>query len=133
MAPKGIKSSKLLERKSRAKVVEWNTRERTRGTRYIPIEICASTSQQIIRKDTVRMDIVDQGEISHNINSQSMDVDEPSWVDEDVPEQTRVSSPSCPFLISFDTALSPSVATWKSLFIGLTPTWIAFSFLKASQ
>jgi hypothetical protein len=106
MAPKGIKTSKLSGRKSRAKVVEWKTREISRGTRYFPVEIGTSKSRQ-----TVGMDIVDPEAVlpvPRDADPQSMDVDEPLWIDEDVPEQTRVSSPSCPFLMSFDWLLVPA-------------------------
>jgi hypothetical protein len=124
MAPKGIKTSKLFERKSKAKVVEWKTREHSRRTRYVPVEIGTSTSWQTSGRVTVGMDmdVVDQGAVSHDADPQSMDVDEPFWIDEDVPEQRTVSSPTYPFLMSFDVALSPSVPTWKSLFLGSAPT-----------
>lgn len=126
MALKGIKTSRLFERKSKAKVVTWKARERVRQTEFFQVEIGASTSRQITGIDPVRMEIVDQGAVPHDAGTQSMDidacVDEPSWIDEDVPEQTRVRSHSCPFSLSFDVALSPSVPTWKSLFLGSAPT-----------
>ena len=93
MAPKGIKTSKLSERKHKAKVVDWKARERSRGTIYLLVEIGTSTTRQITGMDTVRMDIVNERAVSHDADPQPMDVDEPSWIDEDVPEQTRVSSP----------------------------------------
>jgi hypothetical protein len=102
MAPKGIKTSKLFERKSKAKVVEWKALDHSCGTRYVLVEIGTSTSQQILGRDTVR---IDPEEVLHGADPQSMDVDEPFWVKEDVPEQRRVSSPSCPLLIPFDIAL----------------------------
>jgi hypothetical protein len=122
MAPKGIRAAKIFERKSKAKVVEWKTREHSRGTRYVPVEIGTSTRQQIPGRDAVRVDIVNQEAILDDADPQPMDVDEPFWIDEDVTQQRRVSSPSCPFLMPFDLSLSPSVSTWKSLFLGLTPT-----------
>jgi hypothetical protein len=122
MAPKGIKASKLVGRKSKAKVVEWKAREHARGTRYVPVEIGTSTSQQIPGRDAVGMDIAYQEAALHDADPQSMDVDEPFWIEEDVPEQRRVSSPSRRFLMPFDIVLSPSVPTWRSLFLGLTPT-----------
>lgn len=102
MAPKGIKTSKLFERKSKAKLVEWKSRESSRRTRYIPVEIVTSESpsRQAARRSTVGMGIVDEA-VSHDADPQPMDVDEPFWKDDNVPEQTRVSSPSCPLLISF--------------------------------
>ena len=79
------------------------------------------------------MDIVNQEAVSHDADPQFMDVDEPFWIEEDVPEWRRVSTPSCPFLMPFDVALRPSVPTWKSLFLGLAPTWIACSVLRVSR
>ena len=93
MAPKGIKTSKLSERKHKAKVVDWKAQEYSRGTIYLLVEIGTLTTQQITGMDTVRMDIVNEWAVSHDADTQPMDVDEPSWIDEDVPEQTRVSSP----------------------------------------
>jgi hypothetical protein len=108
MAPKGIKASKLFERKSKAKMVEWKAQEHSCGTRYVPVEISTSTSPQISTRDAVRMNIVNQEAALHNANPQSMDVDEPFWIEEDIPEQRRVSLPSCCFLMPFNIALSPS-------------------------
>lgn len=108
MAPKGIKTSKFIKRKSKAKVVDWKTQERSRGTRYFQVEVGTSTSRQTTGRDAVGMDIIDKEAVSHNADPQSMDVDEPSWIDEDASEQTRVGSSSCPFLMSFDWLLVPA-------------------------
>jgi hypothetical protein len=99
MAPKGIKRSKLFARKSKAKVVEWKAREHSRATRYVLVEISTSTSLQIPGRDPVRIDIVNQKAVLHDANPQSMDVNEPFWIEEDIPEQRRVSLPSCHFLM----------------------------------
>jgi hypothetical protein len=66
------------------------------------------------------MVIVNQEAALHDADPQYMDVNEPYWIEEDIPEQRRVSLPSCCFLMP--SALSPSVPTWKSLFLGLAPT-----------
>ena len=50
MAPKGIKASKLFERKSKAKVIEWVAWKRSRGTQYIPVvKISPCVSQKQLR------------------------------------------------------------------------------------
>jgi hypothetical protein len=53
MAPKGIKASKLFERKSKAKVIEWVPQKRSRGTRYVPVELSTSNNPHTRRRDTV--------------------------------------------------------------------------------
>jgi hypothetical protein len=91
MAPKGIKASKLFERKSKAKVVDWRAWEHYRGTSYIPVEVGTSTSQQSPGRDAatlaVRMDIVNQVAGLHDTDPESMDVNEPLQMEEDIPEQ----------------------------------------------
>jgi hypothetical protein len=118
---KGIKTSKI-GRKSRAKVVEWKSRQLARGTIYVPVEVDSSTTSQLAERVTTRIDAVNHEVVSHDTGPQSMDVDEEFWVDEEAPERRRVSSPSCAFLIPFHVALSPSAPTWKTLFLGSVPT-----------
>jgi hypothetical protein len=79
MVPKGVKVSKVIQRRSKAKVVEWETRKLSRGTRHIPVEVSTSTPWQISRQDDVRMAADNHEEMFHK-----MDVNETSWVDEPV-------------------------------------------------
>ena len=58
MAPKGIKASKLFERKSKAKVIEWVAQKCSQGTQYIPVEVNTSKNPHTPRRDAaVRMEI----------------------------------------------------------------------------
>ncbi|KAN0127149.1 hypothetical protein V8E53_015019 [Lactarius tabidus] len=68
MAPKGIKTSKLFARKSKAK---------------------KPAPQQVCKFQGIRIDIVNQKAALHDANPQSMDVNEPFWIEEDIPEQRR--------------------------------------------
>jgi hypothetical protein len=123
MAPKGMKASKVFQRKSKAKVIEWVPRERSRGTRYIPVDVSTSTSRQMQGRDTVRMAIDNHEAVFQEADPPSMDVDETPWMEEPViPEHMRVSSPTCHSSTVCDMALSPNAPTWKSLFLGLAPT-----------
>jgi hypothetical protein len=96
MAPKGIKASKVIQRKSKAKVVKWETQKRAQGIRHVPVEVDTSTPWQTSRKDAVRMEMDNHEEMLHEMGP-PMDIDETSWIDEPViSEQKRVSSPMCP-------------------------------------
>jgi hypothetical protein len=97
MAPKGIKTSKVLQRKSKAKVIEWVTEKRSRGTRNIPVEVSTSRNLPMPRRDAGRMEIDNHEAIFHETDPASMDVDETFWIEEPViPEQKRVRSPMNP-------------------------------------
>jgi hypothetical protein len=137
MAPKGMKASKVFERKSKVKVVEWVLRKGARGKRYVPVDVSASTSQQTQGRDAAGMEIDNHEEILHDADPSSMDVcaDETFRVEESViPEQRKVSRPTI-FHSSavLDIVFSPSAPTWKSLFSGLAPICVASSVLRVSQ
>jgi hypothetical protein len=97
MARKGIKASKVIQRKSKAKIIDWVTREGSRGTRNIPVEVSTSKNLPMPRRGAGRREIENHEEISHETDPPSMDVDETFWIEEPViPEQKRVSPPACP-------------------------------------
>jgi hypothetical protein len=125
MAPKGIKASKILQRKTKVKVIDWVPRERSRGTTYTPIELSTPRNQRTRRKNAVIME-TDDREVVHEENLPSMDVDDPvdeTWIEEpEVPTQRRVSLFSYPSIMPLDIALSPSAHLWKSLFPELINT-----------
>ena len=93
-----VKAASVLRGKSKAKVVEWESRKYSRGIRYIPVEVsAATTSQSRARKSTSgrpRAETNDmlQGETA----SQPMDVDEVFWADDlAIPNsERRVRQPS---------------------------------------
>ena len=134
MARKSIKTSKVFQRKSKAKVIDWVPRELSRGTRYVPVDVTPSTSRQTQGGDTAGMDIDNHEAALHELNPPSMDVDETFWTEEPVvPEERRVSSPTFPSLTICDMALSRRTPLWKSLFLRLAATCIASSVLRVSQ
>ena len=93
MAPQGIKASKIIERKSKAKVMEWAPQKHSRGTKYVPVEVETSKNQQRPARDTLNMEVDDhQAELQEaSLPSMDMDVDETFSIEElDVPEQRRV-------------------------------------------
>jgi hypothetical protein len=126
MAPKGVKASKILQRKTKVKVIDWVPRERARGTIYTPIELGTSRNQRTRRKNAVRMETDDEEVVLHEDDLPSMDVDDPvdeTWMEEpDVPTQRRVRLLACPSIMPLDIAFSPSVHLWKSLFPELVNT-----------
>ena len=93
MVPKGIKASKIFERKSKAKVIEWAPLRRAWGTKYLQVEVETSKNQQKSERDALKMEVDDhhielQGA---SLPSMDMDVDETFSIEErDAPEQKRV-------------------------------------------
>jgi hypothetical protein len=91
MAPKGIKASKILQRKSKAKVIEWVAWERSWGTRYTLVEVKTSKNQQTTARDAAEMEVDDYQAELHEASLPSMDVDETFWIEEpDAHEQRSV-------------------------------------------
>jgi hypothetical protein len=137
MPPKGIKASRLFQRKPKAKAVELVPRVHSRRTTHIQVEVGTSNTQQAQGRDVARMELDSHGSAFHEAGPEFMDVDEAFWIEEpDVPqaEQRRVSSRTYPWLKLFDMALVNSVPpTWKSLYLGSTPTWAISSVLKVSR
>ena len=112
-----------MQRKSKAKVIEWVPRERSRGTRYFPVNVSTSAGRQTERRDTARMEIDDHEAVLYEVDPPSMDVDETLWIDEPViPEQRSVSPTTFSSSTACDMALCPSVPSWKIFFLGLAPT-----------
>ena len=92
MTSKSIKASKVFQKRSKAKVIEWVPWKHSQGTWYTPVEVSTSSSQQTPRQDTVIMETDNNEDILHENNPPSMDVNETFWIDEPViPEQWRVS------------------------------------------
>ncbi|KAH9015838.1 hypothetical protein EDB85DRAFT_1892397 [Lactarius pseudohatsudake] len=90
MAPKGIKASKVFQRKSKAKIIDWVSRKGSRGTRNIPVEVSTSTNLLIPRKDAGGREIDNHEAILHETDPPSMDIDETFWIEEPViPEPKR--------------------------------------------
>jgi hypothetical protein len=91
-----VKAANILWGKSKAKVVEWEPQNYSRGIRYIPVEVSAATSQSRARESTsgrpkAETNDMLQGETA----SQPMDIDEAFWADDlAIPNsERRVSQP----------------------------------------
>jgi hypothetical protein len=89
-----IKASKIVERKTKVKVVDWVSQKRARGIRNIPIDVTTSTSPSKPRRATERTE--DNEATSQEATFQHMDVDEAFWIEEpDVLKKKNVSLPIC--------------------------------------
>ena len=117
MGIKGIKTSQVLRRKSRAKVVEWKARELTHGTKYVQVEVGTSKNPKRVKRPVRNAVRMETDAVLQEVDPPSMDVDKTFWIDEpDVPTQKRVHFSICPSSIPFNVAPSPGIHTWKSLF-----------------
>jgi len=122
----GVKASKILGKKSKARLVDWVPRNGYRGARYAQVELSASTSRPVKKRGSSRIKNKEA-----MLNAPSMDIDETLWMEEPVtPKEKRVSSPTCPSLTIFDTSLSLSRHTSTNSFLRLSPTCIASSILR---
>jgi hypothetical protein len=94
MPPKGIKASRLFQRKSKAKAVELVPRVRSRRATHIQVEVGTSNTQQAQGRDIASMELDSHDSVLHKAGPEPMEIDESFWIEEpDVPEQRRVSSP----------------------------------------
>ena len=123
-----LKASKVTQK--RPKVVEWENRTNSRGTRYIPVDVTAPKRRRTARQDAGQ--IKESEEILHEAAPPSMDVEDTPWVEEPImPEKKkRVSLSSRPSSASFDTCFSQRAPTSKNSFLEWAPTCIAFSTLR---
>jgi len=131
-----INASKILERDSRATLVEWVPLKGSRANKYVRVEVGTSTgasrSQRNPRRGTRKSENNEAIQ-----NAPSMDVDETLWMEEPqepvIPEKKRVSSLTCPSATIFYIAFSPSTTILANLFLGLALTCIVFSILRVFQ
>ena len=121
MKHKGRKAIQI--RTPHAKVVRWVPRTNSRGTKNIPVEVTASTSQATGLQPKKATSRIESDEATlHETTFSPMDVDETSWVEEVeepvILKTKRVSSPIGLSLMAFDISLSSSIPLSKSLFHG---------------
>ena len=122
MKPKGIKALKAIQMKTpHTKVVKWVSRTNSRGTKNIPVEVTASTSQaKGLQAEKATSRVEGNEAMLHEANLSPMDVDETFWVQEVeepvIPKTKRVSSPIGLSLTAFDISLSLSIPSPKSSF-----------------
>ncbi len=100
MAPRGIKASKILKRRgSRAKIIEWVTKEYSQGPKDIPVEVSPQKRKKA-RRHSNSEENSQSVAASHEDLPQSMDVDKTFLTEQPViQEEKRVSMPICPFFL----------------------------------
>jgi hypothetical protein len=94
-----IKASTHRQAKSRSKVIEWKSRELSRGIKDVPVEVSAMASKPKPRKNAGRWPRAETNDpLQGETASQSMEVDETFWVEEPVmrTREKRVSQSVCP-------------------------------------
>ena len=119
MKHKGRKAIQF--RTPHAKVVRWVPRTNSRGTKDIPVEVTASTSQADGLQPKKATSQIESDEATlHETTFSPMDVDETFWVEEVeepvILKTKRVSSPIGLSLMAFDISLSSSIPLSKTLF-----------------
>ncbi len=92
MAPRGIKAAKLAKRRGQAKVVEWVTKEYSRGSRDIQVEVTPPKKKKAQRYSNGEKDNSKTASASHEDPLPSMNVDETFWIGEPVIEEEKCSS-----------------------------------------
>jgi hypothetical protein len=93
-----VKAASLRREKSKAKVIEWETRAHSRGIRDVPVEVSAMKSQQKPRKKAGRRPRAEGNNTSRGESApQPMDVDETFCAEELVipASEMRVRQPAC--------------------------------------
>ena len=80
-----VKAANLRQEKSKAKVIEWESRAYSRGVRDVPVEVSAAASQPMPRKRACREPRAEGAiELPHETAFQPMDIDETFWAEEPV-------------------------------------------------
>ena len=80
-----VKAANLCQAKSKAKVIEWETREHSRGVRDVPVEVSAAVHQPMLRKRACREPRAESANDSpHETVFQPMDIDKTLWMEDPV-------------------------------------------------
>jgi hypothetical protein len=80
-----VKAANLRRAKSKAKVIEWESRVHSRGVRDVPVEVSTAASRPIPRKKACGEPRAESAnELPHETAFQPMDVDETFWMEEPV-------------------------------------------------
>ncbi|KAF8267233.1 hypothetical protein EI94DRAFT_1701133 [Lactarius quietus] len=89
MAPKGVKASKVYKRGSKPKIIDWVTRETSRGARDIAVEVSRSAGWRT-KKQAAR-GIENLNSASHQATLPSMDIDETFWTEDPAADEMKRS------------------------------------------
>jgi hypothetical protein len=90
---KTAKFSEQQQKRSKIRVIDWEIKKTSRGIKYIPVDVTATTSRRTTRKDAQKMndDKAALHEAAKEAAPLSMDVDENIWMEEPVsPRKKRV-------------------------------------------
>lgn len=80
-----VKAAKFGQAKSRSKLIEWETRQHSRGIREVPVEVSAAASQQKPRKKTGRRRKTENNDaLQGEAAPHPMDIDDTFWLEEPV-------------------------------------------------
>jgi hypothetical protein len=129
-----VKAVDLRRAKSRAKVIEWETRAHSRGVRDVPVEVSVTASQPKPRKRSSRRP---RAEISDALQGetapQPMDINETFWMEDPVAptSKKRVRHPAFPSSAKPHISPRRSTPTLKNLSLRLALTYAASSIRKA--
>jgi hypothetical protein len=94
-----VKAANLRQKKYKANVIEWETREHSRGVKDVPVKVSDMASQTKSRKKAgSRPRAEGNAALQGETAPQSMDVDDAFWVEEPVmpASEKRVRQPACP-------------------------------------
>jgi hypothetical protein len=94
-----VKAANFRRTKLKAKVIEWEPREHSRGIRDVPVEVTDMTSRPKPRKRaSIRPRVENNAALQGETTPQPMDVDETLWVEDPVIPaiEKRVRQPACP-------------------------------------
>jgi hypothetical protein len=106
-----LKAMNLRHTKSKAKLIEWETRVYSRGTRDVPVEVSTAASQQKPTKKAGRGPRAERNDpLQGEAAPQPMDVDETFWVEEPVvpASEKGVRKPVCPSSMNLTYLLVPA-------------------------
>jgi len=93
-----VKAADLRRAKSKARVIEWETRAHSRGIRDVPVQVRATASQPRPRQKASRGERAQNNDaLQGETAPQSMDVDETFWAEEPAmpTDEKRVRQPAC--------------------------------------
>lgn len=93
------KAADILRSKSKAKIIKWEKREYSRGTRYVPVEVRPTASQLEPRKRASKRPRAENNDtLQGGTAPQPMDIDETFWAEEPVVPTSgkRVRQPAYP-------------------------------------
>jgi hypothetical protein len=119
-----VKAANFHQTKFKAKVIEWEPREHSRGIRDVPVEVIDMASRPKPRKKASRRPRAeDNAALQGEAAPQPMDINETFWVDLEEPvipmSKKRVRQPACPSSTKLTWHMSPSPRTLTVLYAHL--------------